>query len=213
MKNYVITIARGFGSGGFDIGQRLSNALGIPCYEREIIEMAAEQTGLDVGLFMQSDEKLRKKYILKNIKTIPTHYVVKPNEKEFISNDNLYNIESEIIRSLAFSTSCIIVGKCADHILADFPNVISVYIEAPRACCVESIMKKLNVSEKKAHKLIKSTDSYRANYYRYYTRGKDWTNPTNYDIVLNTGRVKREECVELICAYVDMKFPGHRSSK
>lgn len=209
MANYVITIARGFGSGGLGVGQRLSKTLGIPCYEREILEMAAERTGLDVGLFMQADEKIRKKYILKNIKTIPTHYVVEPTEKDFVSDDNLYNIQAQIIRSLANTTSCIIVGKCADHVLQGFGNVISIYVEAPRDYCVRSVTEKLNVSEKKAHQLIRSTDNYRANYYRYYTRGKDWTNPVNYDLVINTGRVGRRKCVEIIRNYVALKFPWY----
>ncbi len=206
MKNYVITIARGFGSGGKDVGNRLSKELGIPCYEREILDMASEQTGLNVGVFMQVDEKLRRKAILKNLQTVQTTYAVEPTEKDFVSDENLFFIQAEIIRTLAQNQSCIIVGKCADYILKDCDNVISVYVEAPRAACVEEIMKKLNVSEKKAHHLIKTTDTYRANYYRYYTRGRDWTNPVNYDMTLNSERIGRENCVKIIKNYVDIRF-------
>ena len=211
MKNYVITIARGFGSGGKDIGNRLSKALGIPCYEREILDMASEKTGLNVGMFMQVDEKLRKNAILKNLQTVQTSYAVEPTEKDFISDENLFFIQAEIIRTLAQTQPCIIVGKCADYILKDYDNVISVYIEAPRAACVDEIMKKLNVSEKRAHQLIKTTDTYRANYYRYYTRGRDWTNPINYDFTLNSDKVGRENCVKIIENYVDIKL-GERNS-
>lgn len=206
MKNYVITIARGFGSGGKDVGNRLSKELGIPCYEREILDMASEQTGLNVGVFMQVDEKLRRRAILKNLQTVQTSYAVEPTEKDFVSDENLFFIQAEIIRALAQNQSCIIVGKCADYILKDCDNVISVYVEAPRAACVEEIMKKLNVSEKRAHQLIKTTDTYRANYYRYYTRGRDWTNPINYDMTLNSDRIGRENCVKIIKNYVDIKF-------
>lgn len=206
MKNYVITIARGFGSGGKDVGNRLAKELNIPCYEREILDMASEKTGLNVGVFMQVDEKLRRNAILKNLKTVQTSYAVEPTEKDFVSDENLFFIQAEIIRALAQTQSCIIVGKCADYILKDYDNVISVYVEAPRAACVEEIMKKLNVSEKRAHQLIKTTDTYRANYYRYYTRGRDWTNPINYDMTLNSDKVGRENCVKIIKNYVDFKF-------
>lgn len=206
MKNYVITIARGFGSGGKDIGNRLSKRLGIPCYEREILDMASEKTGLNVGVFMQVDEKLRKNAILKNLQTVQTSYVVEPTEKDFISDDNLFFIQAEIIKTLAETQSCIIIGKCADYILKDYDNVISIYIEAPRAACVEEIMKKLNVTEERAHKIIKTTDNYRANYYRYYTRGRDWTNPINYDMTLNSDRIGRDNCVKIIENYIGVKF-------
>ncbi len=111
-----------------------------------------------------------------------------------------------IIRSLATTESCIIVGKCADYILRDYKNVISLYVEAPRAYCVKSIREKMHVSEERAHQLIHSTDKYRAKYYSYYTGGRDWTNPTNYDLVLNTGRVDRETCVKIVENYVQIKF-------
>ena len=97
-----------------------------------------------------------------------------------------------------FHTSVIIVGKCADDILRNYSNVISVYIEAPRAACVKSIMEILHVSQKRANRLISETDKYRAKYYNYYTSGKDWTNPTNYDLVLNSDRIGREKCVKII---------------
>lgn len=206
MKNYVITIARGFGSGGKAVGNRLSRELGIPCYEREILDMASEKTGLNVGVFMQIDEKLRKNAILKNLQTVQTSYAVEPTEKDFVSDENLFFIQAEIIRTLAQTQSCIIVGKCADYILKDYDNVIRVYIEAPRAACVEEIMKKLNISEKRAHQMIRKTDAYRANYYRYYTRGLDWTNPVNYDMTLNSDKMGRENCVKIIKSYVDIKF-------
>jgi cytidylate kinase len=206
MKNYVITIARGFGSGGKDIASRLSGELGIPWYEREILDMASEKTELDVGVFKQVDEKLRRSVILRNLQSVHAIYSVEPSDKDFISDDNLFNIQAEIIRTLAQTQSCIIVGKCADYILRSSYNVISVYIEAPRSACVKSIMEKLNVPEKRAHQLIKKTDTYRANYYRYYTRGLDWTNPINYDMTLNSDRVGRDNCVKIIKNYVKIRF-------
>ncbi len=206
MKRYVITIARGFGSGGKDIGMRLSKVLGIPCYERQILTMASEKNGIDEYIFVENDEKLRGKYIANFLRKVPVSGIVEPCDKEFISDVNIFNLQAEIIRSLAATESCIIIGKCADYILKDNKNVISIYVEAPRECCVKSIRDKMHVSEERAHQLIHSTDKYRSKYYSYYTGGRDWTNPTNYDLVLNTGRVDREMCVEIVKNYVNMKF-------
>lgn len=206
MKNYVITIARGFGSGGKDIGNRLSKELGIPCYERQILEMASEQSGLSQELFKNVDEKLPTGFLRKRLQGFPsTNYVVSPTEKHFVSDVNLYNIQARIIRDLANTESCIIIGKCADVVLRNFGNVISVYIEAPRDACVQSIMKKMSVTEQEANRMIYHTDKYRADYYKYYSGGGCWTNPTNYDLTLNSARIGRQQCVELIKDYLKIK--------
>lgn len=206
MKNYVITIARGFGSGGKDIGNRLSKELGIPCYERQILEMASEQSGLSQELFKNVDEKLPTGFLRKRLQGFPsTNYVVSPTEKHFVSDVNLYNIQAMIIRDLANTESCIIIGKCADVVLRNFGNVISVYIEAPRDACVQSIMEKMSVTEQEANRMIYHTDKYRADYYKYYSGGGCWTNPTNYDLTLNSARIGRQQCVELIKDYLKIK--------
>lgn len=206
MNNFVITIARGFGSGGKEIATKLGERLGIPCYERQILTLASDKSGIDESLFVESDEKLRANKIAKLLHKIPVKNVVEPNEKAFISDTNLFNIQAEIIRNLAKTESCIIVGKCADYVLRDFDNVISIYIEAPRAACVKSVMSKMYISEEKANQLIKKTDKYRADYYNYYTGGNYWTNPVNYDMTLNSDRIGRDKCVEVIMNYIGIKF-------
>lgn len=208
MDNYVLTIARGFGSGGKEIGSRLAKRLNIQCYESQILKMASDESGLNEALFQQADEKLDAYSLIKNyLRKIPFNEVAEPSDREFVSNENLFNIQSQIIRHLARSESCIIIGKCADYVLKDFSNVISVYIEAPREVCVESIVNKLGIREAEAHKLIEKTDKYRADYYRYYTKGGYWTNPVNYDLTLNSDRIGREKCVDVLEWYVKFKYP------
>ena len=90
--------------------------------------------------------------------------------------------------------------------MRDYLNVISVYIEAPREACVRSIMGKMGGSEPEAHRLIIKTDKYRADYYNYYTGGHEWTNPINYDLTLNSDRIGRDECVNLLNWYCKEKF-------
>lgn len=211
MNNYVITIARGFGSGGKEIATKLGKYLGIPCYERQILTMASDRSGIDESLFVETDEKLRGRLWSKFLKKIPVETVLEPHEKAFISDENLFNIQADIIRDLARCESCIIVGKCADYILKDYDNVISIYIEAPRAACVKSVMGKMFIPEERAHHLIKTTDKYRADYYNYYTHGGIWTNPINYDMTLNSDRIGRDTCVKVIAEYVDIKFTGKKT--
>lgn len=204
MGNYVITIARGFGSGGKKISDELSKRLGIPCYESEILDMASDASGINRALFHDTDERVRGSRFSKVLKGIPHKKVLTPNEKDFVSDINLFNLQAQIIRSLALTESCIIVGKCADHVLEYYDNVYRIYIDAPRPACVKRITEKMFVSEAKANQLIQQTDIYRANYYKYYT-GKEWTNPTNYDLFINSDKVGTEKCAEFIQMYVQFQ--------
>jgi len=208
MDNYVITIARGFGSGGKQVGLALSRDLGIPCYESQILALASEYSGLNKRWFVKADEKLPLPYsFLPKLKSTPsTDHLITPQDRKFTSAKNLFNIQTKIIRELAEKESCIIIGKCANYLLRDLNNVISVYIEAPRAYCLANIMKKFNATEEEAHRLITETDKYRAAYFRYYTRGRVWTDPVLYDMTLNSERVGVDKCVELIKAYIKIKF-------
>ena len=207
MSNFIITIARGFGSGGKQIGLDLSRELNIPCYESQILSMASEYSGISIKKFTQVDEKLRGAGFLQNLKALPNmDDVVSPSDKKFISDNNLFSIQTRIIRELAEKESCIIIGKCANYVLRDLSNVISVYIEAPRAYCLRRIMDKLGVTEDEAHKLIAKTDKYRADYFRHYTGGRTWTDPVLYDMTLNSERIGSEKCVQLIKEYAKIKF-------
>lgn len=207
MNNYVITIARGFGSGGKEIGLRLSEELGIPCYENRILTLASQLSGLDEQLFAEVNEKMRGKKFSGLLRGLPRTLKPKPVDDDFVSDDRLFVFQRQIIETLADTESCIIVGKCADWVLRDRDNVISLYIEAPREFCVQRVMKKMNVNEETANTSISKTDQYRAAYYRHYTGGNEWTNPINYDLTLNSERVGIENCVTLIKNYLKIKFP------
>lgn len=207
MDNFVITIARGFGSGGKQIGLALSKQLGIPCYESQILSMASNYSGINKDLFFQVDEKLRGYHLIKRLmKSANKDDIVEPTDKSFISDVNLYNIQAKIIKELGRQQSCIIIGKCANHLLRDYGNTVSVYIEAPRAFCVKNVIERLGVTEEEAHKMIYQTDRYRADYYKYYTGGETWTNPVLYDMTLNSDRIGMEKCTELIIQYLKIKL-------
>lgn len=206
MKNFVITIARGFGSGGKQIASQVAKDLGIHCYENRILTLASQLSGLDESHFHEVDEKLRNRSILTELRDIPHTLDVIPVTKKFVSDRKLFEYQAEIIADLARTESCVIVGKCADFVLRDFDNVASFYIEAPRPYCRDNIIRRMGVTGKEADKLITKTDQYRANYYKYYTGGNYWTNPVNYDMTLNSERVGRDRCVQVIEDYVKLKF-------
>lgn len=207
MDNYVITIARGFGSGGKQVGLELSRMLGIPCYESQILSMASNYSGISKDLFFQVDEKLRGYHLIKRLmKANNTDDIVEPTDKSFISDVNLYNIQAKIIKEIGKMQSCIIIGKCANHLLRSYDNTVSVYIEAPRAFCVKRVIERLGVTEEEAHKMIYQTDKYRADYYKYYTGGENWTNPVLYDMTLNSERMGLEKCAQLIIEYLKIKL-------
>lgn len=152
------------------------------------------------------DERLRGSSFLRKLSGIPSASVVGPSEEGFVSDVNLFNYQVQIIKNVANRQSCIIIGKCANHILKDYGNVVSVYIEAPRKACVKSVVDLLDVTEDEANKMIYQTDRYRADYYKYYSGGEDWTNPVLYDMTLNSYRIGRERCVEVIIDYLKIKY-------
>ena len=117
----------------------------------------------------------------------------------------MFEYQSQIIRNLADQESCVIVGKCADYVLKGRKNVVSIYIEAPRAFCLERTMQRMKVSADVAAATIENTDKYRADYYKYYTKGNYWTNPVNYDMTLNSEKVGIAGCVKMIEEYLVMK--------
>jgi cytidylate kinase len=206
MENYIITVARGFGSGGKEIALKLAEDLGIPCYENRILTLASQLSGLDEELFNEVNEKIRGKKFSGLLKGLPRTIKPKPVDDEFVSDERLFEFQRQIIENLAKTESCIIVGKCADWVLKEYSNVISIYIEAPRAFCVQRVMKKMSVSEETAHVSIIKTDQYRAAYYAHYTGGNYWTNPVNYDLTLNSERVGIDNSVTLIKDYLKIKF-------
>lgn len=206
MDNFVITFARGFGSGGKEIASKLASDLGIHCYENRILTLASQMSGLDENLFAEVNEKVRNNGSFASfLKGLPrSRQYITRNEK-FVSDDVLFDYQRQIIENLADTESCVIVGKCADWVLRDRDNVVSIYIEAPRDFCVKRTIANMGVTEETANATIEHTDKYRADYYAYYTHGNYWTNPVNYDMTLNSERVGVENCVKLIKEYLKIR--------
>lgn len=204
--HYVITFARGFGTGGKEIASKLAKELGIHCYENRILTLASQMSGLDEKLFEEVNEKIRSTGGFSNfLRGLPRAKSYIARNEKFVSDDKLFDYQKQIIENLAETESCVIVGKCADWVLRGRPNVVSIYIEAPRDFCVKRTMEHMGVTEEVANATISHTDKYRADYYEYYTHGNYWTNPVNYDLVLNSEKVGVDNCVLVIKDYLKIK--------
>lgn len=203
-EKYVITIARGYGSGGRTIGKLLSKNLGIPFYDREIIYMASEDSGINLELFGKLDEKVHKGIFDPPTKKY-TGKLIPPESSDFVSDENLFNYQAKIIKELADKESCIIVGRCADYVLKDRTDVASVFVWAPMENCIKNVMALEPLNEKEAEREIKKIDRYRREYYRYYT-GKEWDDYTNYELCLNSALLGFDKCAECIKSFVEIKL-------
>ena len=204
MENVVITIARQYGSGGKTIGKMLAEKLDIPWYSRDILKMASEESGINEQLFMQFDEKLRKRLFKRISPDIYTGGLIPPESSDFVSEKNLFNYQAEVIKRLAKTESCVIIGRAADFVLKDYPNVVSVFVHGSEEFNLARAMEQNSMTEEEMKKFIAKTDKYRAEFYRHYT-GREWTDARNYDLCLNSSRLGFEKCLEEIQAYIKVR--------
>ena len=195
MENYVVTIARAYGSGGCGIGQKLAEELGIRFIDRELLQIASDESGISSELFQKYDENLDSKWYEKS--EVESDVVLKPSDRKFTSRNNLYNYQARVIRELAQKESFVILGRAANYILRNNPNILSVNIQAPLEVCVLETMDRLRYSERDARKFVLETNGTRAKYYKAIS-GQNWLDPSCYDLSLNTSRLGKDMCREII---------------
>jgi cytidylate kinase len=150
MKNYVITIARENGSNGRAIGEALAGRLGIPFYNRDILRMAADDSGINEQLFANAEKSFRSSLLFRVAKDAYNGEVIPPDSDNFVSNENLFRYQAKVMLGLAQNESCVMIGRCADFILRDRPNVLRVFIHAPEEVRVRRVMQRHNLSEAEA---------------------------------------------------------------
>ena len=193
IQHVIITIAREYGSGGHLLGEMLSKELGIKLYDKEFIHLVAEKSGIN------------EQYIKKNEQSIPSFWlkcILGKNgeqslERSLSSDDVLFVAESKIIQELAEKGPCIIVGRCADFVLRDYPNLIKVFCYSDlKSACVRCVQE-YGVSEEKAESEIKRINHNRIAHYEYYT-GEKWGEPHHYNLMINTGSIDLSVACNLI---------------
>ena len=192
-SNVVITIAREYGSGGRYIGRLVAEKLGIKLYDKEFIEKLAEKTGLSTE-YIESNEQ--KRTALDNFNN--GYYSGLNN------SDELFIKESNLIKKLANKESCVIIGRCADFILKDNKNVIKIFINNNMENKIKRATEFYGMNKEKAEKEITRINKLRANHYKYYTE-REWKDPSNYNICINSDAVGIDNAVELICNVVKME--------
>ena len=198
MEKFVITIARETGSGGLNITRKLSDALGVPYYDRDLLRKASEVSGIHERLFGAADERIGLKEMLSAAEKVYTGEVLPPDSDDFTSTRNLFSFQAKIIKELAETESCIILGRCANYLLADRKDVLRVFIHAPLEAREERVASySLAWSPREVTKYIRLEDKRRASYYRYYT-GEEWRDAAGYDLSLNSGELGEEGCVRRI---------------
>ena len=205
MKKFVITIARENGSGGRAIGETLARHLGVEFYNRDLLRLASDESGISEQLFAKADEEVQRTLLFRVAHDAYKGEVIPPDSDDFISNENLFRYQARVVRELARTESCVIIGRCADYILKDFDNVVSLFIHAPLEARVATIMERHSLSEEAARKEIARVDKRRANYYYTFT-GTDWRDASHFDLSLNSAEMGLKGCVVLVSKYLQLRF-------
>lgn len=198
----VITISREFGSGGREIGEKLAKKLEIDFYDKELISLAAKESGIDPVLFERIDEQAANSLLYSLSMGMYNFGQTGFSPRDQISvNDQLYLLQHEIIKKLA-QKPCVIVGRCADYILRDRENCINIFIHADINYRVQRAIKIHDLPENKAEAIVRKTDKTRANYYQFYTELK-WGLADNYHLSINSGKLTNDQVVDVIIHYIN----------
>lgn len=205
-EKFYINIGRQLGSGGKAIGKILSEKFGIPVYDKRLLMMASQQSGLCKDFFEKADEKSVRKSMFASF----LDYFKAPSSyssyyDNCISDDSLFKYQSDVIRSLAEKESCIFIGRCADYILRDNPRCVNVFISADMPDRIARVMKSMDTDSKKAAEIIASTDVKRAEYYNYYSM-KEWGAASSYHLCINSSVLGEEETASFVEQFIRRKL-------
>lgn len=191
----IITISREYGSGGRRIGEQLAKELGIPFYNKELINMAAKESGL-------SEEYIRKTEQMKSTSFLYGLYM---GSQQLPMNDQIFLIQSKIIRKIAEEGPCVIVGRCADYVLRDHPALLSVFVHAPLEQRIQRAKETYEKSASNMEDFLKKKDKKRAAYYNYFTQNK-WSNANNYTLSISSAQ--GIDYAVSILKHAALSFPG-----
>lgn len=199
----VITISREFGSNGREIGKAIAEKLGIKFYDKELISLAAKESGVSPDVFEQVDERATNSLLYSlsmGVYDLGSGYAPM---RDMPINDKLYLLQHKIIKELA-AEPCVIVGRCADYVLRDRENCIKIFFHADLDIRVKRAVLKYDLPKDKAESIVRKTDKTRANYYRFYSDQK-WGRAENYDLSINTTTISNTQAVNLVADYVKIR--------
>lgn len=197
---YVISISRQFGSGGHEIGRKLAAKLGISFYDKELLAKIANESGLSENVVEFYDEMPTKSLIFSlAMDAYPLSFTEMP------INQKIFNAQATTIKKLAAQESCVIIGRCADSILSDTPNLVSVFVHAEMNAKIKRVVERDGLTEAKARELIVKTDKKRASFYNFYSMDKRWGEAESHDLTLDSAVLGIDNCVELLYSYLQLR--------
>ena len=203
MKHIIINVGRQIGAGGQEIGRMLAKDFEAQYYDRELLNLAAKESGFSEKFFKQNDEK---KGFLRGLFNVQAPHIIGGSlYGSNFSQEGLFQFQSDAIRKAASEGSCVFLGRCADYILRDFENVVNVFITASMDFRVDVVSKVKQLDAEHARKLIEHVESRRAQYYNYYT-GKRWGAAESYDLCIDASILGLEETEKLIADYIRKRF-------
>ena len=201
MGNHIYTIGRESGSGGYEVGRMLAERLGIKLYDKELLAQAAKSSGFCKEIFENHDEKPTSSFLYSLV--MDTYSGGSYSSAPFLDmplKHKVFLAQFDTIKKIAEQESCVIVGRCADYALADNPDCLNIFVHAEMEDRISWISKRKDLTENKARDLIQKTDKQRASYYNYYTC-KKWGDSRSYDLCLNTSKISKEACVDMILEF------------
>ena len=197
----VITLGRQLGSNGKLIGKALAEKLGYKFYDKDLIARVAKESGLSENLFDEMNEKPTSSLLYSLVMGVQSSKGLYYQYNDMLNGDSLFRLQADVIKSIANEGPCIIVGRCADYILRDNPNLIKLFLYASIEERVKTLMTRDNMSEKEARGAVSKADKRRSNYYNFYTNNS-WGHVNNYHLCLDTGSLTQDECVDLLYSYI-----------
>ena len=202
-KHFIVNIGRQLGSGGRIIGSKIAKDFEIKFYDKELLNLAAQESGFDKKFFERNDE--HKGFIKVIYSTFsPLLGGGNPYTNQ-LSDESLFKFQSDAIRKAAAQESCVFVGRCADYILRDMENCINVFITADMSDRIKRVCERHNITEQEAEKRCLAGDEKRASYYNYYS-AKTWGNAASYDLCINSSILGIEETTDLIEDFIMKKL-------
>lgn len=203
-ENLVITISRQCGSGGKMIGQKLAERMGVKCYDKELLAVAAKNSGLCEELFETHDEKPTNSFLYSLVMDSYSLGYTNSAYMDMPINHKIFLAQFDTIKKLASEESCVIVGRCADYALADYPNMVSVFITGEDEEKLSYLKELYQVDDTKAKEIMVKTDKKRSSYYNYYS-GKKWSEARSYDLCINSSAVGVDGAVSAILEFAKLK--------
>ncbi|MEF9917250.1 MAG: cytidylate kinase-like family protein [Lachnospiraceae bacterium] len=200
----IITIGREFGSGGSEIGSKLAEAYGIKMYDKELLTEAAQESGICESLFETHDEKPTNSFLYSLVMDPYSMGYPVGSYSDMPINHRVFLAQFDAIKNIANREVCVMVGRCADYALEDYPNCAHVFIHADIDKRIRRVARLFDLTDAKAKDMIVKTDKKRSSYYNYFTNRK-WGDAAGYDICLDSGKLGIDGCIEAIEAYIKIK--------